>query len=59
MRLRCDDVIVDASRRIVILDGVPTALPERVFGTLLVLVRHAGRPVARAEMLWRSGRRPT
>ena len=51
MRLRCDDVIVDASRRIVILDGVPTALPERVFGTLLVLVRHAGRPVARAEML--------
>lgn len=42
---------LDARRRVLLCDGAPVGLPSRALGTLLCLVRHAGRVVEREELL--------
>jgi DNA-binding winged helix-turn-helix (wHTH) protein/tetratricopeptide (TPR) repeat protein len=50
-RYRFGPFLVDPTERVVTRDGVPVALTFRVFETLLVLVRNAGRVLTKDELL--------
>lgn len=50
-RYRFDPFVLDASERLLLRNGVPVPLREKVFETLLILVRNAGRLLTKEEIL--------